>query len=69
MARMDKKRHGRPKEEKKIRIQKARPKSLLRQDLPPMVSRIQRLAEVRPKGFEPLTLGSEGRVPTHAERL
>jgi hypothetical protein len=29
--------------------------------LPPMVSRIQRLAEVRPKGFEPLTLGSEDR--------
>ncbi len=61
MAQMGKRCHGRPKQEKNIRIQAGRPKSLQRQDLPPIVSRIQRLAEVRPKGFEPLTLGSEDR--------
>ncbi len=61
MAQMGKKRHGRPKEDKKVQTQNARPKSLQCQDLPPIVSRFQRLAEVRPKGFEPLTLGSEDR--------
>jgi hypothetical protein len=61
MAQMGKKRHGRPKEEKKIQIQTARPKSLLSQDLPPIVSRIQRLSEVHPTGFEPVTFGSVDR--------
>ncbi len=61
MAQMGKKRHGRPKKEKKIRIQTGRPKSLLRQDLPPIVSRIQRLSEVHPTGFEPVTFGSVDR--------
>lgn len=56
-----KKRHGRPEAEKKIQIQAGRPKSLLRRDLPPIFSRIQRLSRVRPGGFEPPTCGLEVR--------
>jgi hypothetical protein len=61
MAQMGKKRHGRPKTEKKFRIQTGRPKSLLSQGLPPIVSRLQRLTQVRPGGFEPPTCGLEVR--------
>ena len=51
----------RQKKEKKLRMQAGRPKSLLHQDLPPIVSRLQRLSRVRPGGFEPPTCGLEVR--------